>query len=378
MRLQLLILCFACLGLSAAAPVLVLSFDGLSARQFSARSMPRIWQLSQEGQRGEGMPPFPATTFNGHATLATGCGPEHHGIVANSFQEPGLGLVENAASAEYLQREPLWVAATRSGVRAAVFHWPCATGPWEGVRPWRLETFRLGDWDREAIRFSETALRDGAGLVMTYTSGTDSEGHWFGPDSRQVQTKLARIDQLFGPWLARMLELHPGLRVILVADHGMARMERRIDVLPLLGRNDKVIAHGGSAFVYLKAPLPAGSLEGLAALGLQVDRPGDLPAALGLGSGPRVGDLVLQAPMGAWISQARTAAQRRKEQVGRQGAHGYQGDPPEMHTWLVALGTGRTTPIPATRLWNIAPTVAQWLGVRWALPPDGAPVAELK
>jgi hypothetical protein len=378
MKLRLLLLTLACLSLSAAGPVLVMSFDGLGSRQFTAQTMPRLWKLSQEGQRGEGLPPFPATTFNGHATLATGCGPEHHGIVANGFHQPGLGRVEYSAKAEYLQREPLWVAATRSGVRTAVFHWPCATGPWEGVRPWRLKLFRLGDRDQEALAFSEKALRDGAALVMTYVSGTDSEGHYHGPDSRQVRAKLALIDQQFAPWLSRMLKATPGLRILLLADHGMARMERRIDVLPLLDPADDVIAHGGSAFVYLGTPLAAGTVERLQALGLRVDRPADLPAAMLLGGNPRVGDLVLQAPIGAWIAQGRTARERRREQVGRQGAHGYMLDAPEMRTWLVALGTGRSTPIPATPLWNIAPTVAQWLGVRWAAAPDGVPVAELQ
>jgi hypothetical protein len=378
MRTFHLLLCCASLALSAASPVLVLSFDGLSAAQFTARSMPRFWKLGLQGQRGEGLPPFPATTFNGHATIATGCWPEHHGIVANGFVDPALGLVRDAAQAEYLLREPLWVAATRSGVRTAVYHWPCATGPWGGVSPWRLEVFKLDTPDRAALAFSEAALKDGALLVMAYLSGTDTEGHLQGPASREVRHKLAVLDHDVAPWVKRMLRTHPGLRVLLLADHGMVTMTRRIDPRPALGPEARVIAHGGSAFIYPGSPLAPETEARLQALDLKVWRPETLPAAFHLGGSPRIGALVVEGPMGSWISGASTPAEEAKERKGRQGAHGYDAADPRMHTWLVALGTSRHTPLPPTPLWNLAPTVARWLNIKWTQEPDGTPVPELE
>jgi len=120
-----------CAFLGAQPRVILLSFDGLAARKFNARTMPQMWKLSREASVGEGVPPFPSTTFNGHATIATGCWPEHHGIVGNSFVDPAEGFVAYSATAEQLLREPLWAAAQRSGVKTAVYHWPCATGPWQ-------------------------------------------------------------------------------------------------------------------------------------------------------------------------------------------------------------------------------------------------------
>jgi hypothetical protein len=378
MRIQAILLFCSSLALSAASPVLVLSFDGLSAAQFTPRTMPRFWKLGLHGQRGEGLPPFPATTFNGHATLATGCWPEHHGIVANGFVDPALGFVRDAAQAEYLQREPLWVAATRSGVRTAVYHWPCATGPWEGVSPWRLEAFQLDTPDRAALVFSEAALKDGALLVMAYLSGTDTESHLKGPASREVRHKLAVLDQEVAPWVKRMLQRHPGLRVLLLADHGMAAMTRRIDLRPVLGPEARVIAHGGSAFIYPATPMAPDLESRLAALDLRVWRPETLPGSYHLGASPRIGSLVVEGPLGSWISGAATPGEDAKERKGRQGAHGYDAADPRMHTWLVALGTGRHTPLPPTPLWNLAPTVAHWLNIKWAMEPDGIPVPELE
>lgn len=360
-------------------PVLMISADGLAADQFTARAMPKLWALSKEGRRGAGLPPFPATTYNGHATLATGCWPEHHGVVANSYRDPATGkMIPIAHHIEDLQREPLWVAATRSGVRTAVYHWVGATGPWEGVVPWRMASFAPGHPDAEALAFSEAALGDGARLVMTYLSGTDGEGHVQGPQSAETRAKLARLDDELAPWLRRLLAAHPGLRVILTADHGMAPMRRRVHLPSLLdGIPCDLVAHGGSAYVYLRHPGDAAKALGrLRKAGLKAWTRDRVPARHHLSGNPRVGDLVVLAPEGQWLSKARSSREEAAEWHGRQGAHAYSADTRAMHAWLVVLGAGRG-PLGAVPLWDLAPTVATWLDIRWAQAPDGRPVSGL-
>jgi predicted AlkP superfamily pyrophosphatase or phosphodiesterase len=373
MRLSSLLAVVFSTTLQAVPPVLMLSADGVGADQFTARSMPKLWALSEQGRRGEGLPPFPATTFNGHVTMATGCWPEHHGVVANGYLDPiTKTLVPVANRAEVIQREPLWVAATRSGVRTAVFQWVGATGPWEGVSPWRMEVFRLGRPDAEALAFSESALREGAGLVMTYLSGTDEEGHLNGPHSAEVGTKLKVMDDQLAPWLRRLQTQHPGLRVILAADHGMASMHRRVHLPSVLdGIGCELITHGGSAYVYLKHPEDAAkALDRLRRAGLQAWTRDLVPEKYHLAGGPRVGDLVVLAPEGTWLSRARSSREDADEHHGRQGAHAYASDTPNMHTWLIVLGAGKG-PLGAVPLWDLAPTVASWLDIRWAQAPDG-------
>jgi predicted AlkP superfamily pyrophosphatase or phosphodiesterase len=367
------------LALQAAPPVLLLSADGLGADQFTPRTMPKLWALSGQGRRGQGLPPFPATTFNGHVTLATGCWPEHHGVVANGYVDPATKvLVPVASRTEDVQREPLWAAATRNGVRTAVFQWVGATGPWEGVSPWRLEVFRLGRPDSEALAFSEAALRDGAGLVMTYLSGTDEEGHLQGPHSTETRAKLKAMDDQLAPWLQRLRAAHPGLRVILTADHGMAPMRRRIHLPSLLdGIRCDLLTHGGSAYVYLEQPRDAQkALKRLRRAGLRAWKREDIPAHLHLAGNDRVGDLVVLAREGQWLSKARSSREEAEERHGRCGAHAYTADTKAMHTWLVVLGAGQG-PLGPVALWDLAPTVATWLDIRWLRPPDGSPVPVL-
>ncbi|MBL0313150.1 MAG: alkaline phosphatase family protein [Holophagaceae bacterium] len=372
MRLKLLFSFVIGAWLAAAPPVLFLSFDGLAAQSFNAKTMPRLWKLAQAGKRGEGLPPFPSTTFNGHATLATGCWPEHHGIVSNSFVDPVRGFVPYTSDAAVLQREPLWVASTRGGVKTGVYHWPCATGPWEGVLPWRLENYKPGQADSQAMDFSEAALKEGAELVMAYFSGMDVEGHTQGPASPETVRKLKRTDDEVAPWLERVMAGHPGLRVVLTADHGMATMRIRIQLPSVLkGCFTRIIAHGGSAYVYTKPGRIQVAKNRLKAAGLQVWERADLPENYHLAGNQRVGDLIVQAPTGTWLSNA-TGPALITEKSGRKGAHAYDSSRSEMHTWLVVLGDGQGD-LGEVPLWDIAPTIASWLGFKWAVPADGKP-----
>jgi predicted AlkP superfamily pyrophosphatase or phosphodiesterase len=267
------------------------------------------------------------------------------------------------------------VAATRSGVKTAVFQWVGATGPWEGVSPWRMEVFRLGRPDSEGLAFSEAALRDGAGLVMTYLSGTDEEGHLHGPRSAEVTAKLKVMDEQLAPWLQRLQREHPDLRVILTADHGMASMRRRVHLPSVLdGIGCGLITHGGSAYVYLKRQEDAPeALSRLRRAGLRAWTRASVPVRYHLAGNPRVGDLVVQAPEGLWLSRARSSREEAEEHYGRKGAHAYPAETAAMHTWLIVLGAGKGA-LGAVPLWDLAPTVAAWLGIRWAQPPDGKPL----
>lgn len=373
----LLVLLFS-LGLVAREPVVILSFDGFGADRFTAQATPGLWKLAQAGWQGRGLPPFPSTTFNGHATLATGCGPERHGIVANAFVDPEAGFVAHGASPQWLQAEPLWIAATRAGLKAAVWHWPCGEGPWRDLAPWRLEPYRSGRSDAEALAFAGSALADGADLVMVYLSGVDGEGHRHGPGSPEVAAKLAALDALTTPWIEAQRAAHPNLRLWLLADHGMATMKRRIHVPTVLeGIPARVVAHGGSATIYLeRAEQRRAARRLLKAAGLTAWTREALPTRFRLKGSPRVGDLVVLAPVGTWLSGARTPEEDRNERLGRSGAHAYRGNDPTMPTLMVLLGAGqgRLGDIP---LWDIAPTVAQWLGLRWEAPRDGRPIPVL-
>lgn len=359
------------LGAGAAEPrVLFLSHDGLGADQLTPRTTPHLWKLAAKGWRGSSVPPQPSTTFNGHATLATGCHPQQHGIVANSFVDPVLGYVSHAGRAEHLEREPLWVAATRSGVRTAVYHWVCGEAPWRGQAAWRQEPFRSGAGDREAMAFCDQALTDGARLVMAYFPGTDEVGHVHGPGSRAHLARLRAIDAALGPWLEGLKRRHSGLRIVFTADHGMAKVGEPVALAPLLqGMEGRWIAHGRSATLNLADGAQAAEALGrLRAAGLEA-----WPSSETLAH-PRAGQVLVQAPAGRWLSGARTPEEAEREAYGRAGAHGSMRDEPPLRACLFILGAGKGE-LGSVSMAQVAPTVAAWLGVTWSRPPAGMPLA---
>lgn len=375
---RLLLLFFVVIRMAAQGPIVLLSFDGFGSDRFEARTTPRLWALARAGWQGRGIPPFPSTTFNGHATLATGCGPERHGIVGNAFRDPRAGFVPHAASPQWLQAEPLWVAATRAGRRVALWHWPCGEGPWNDVRPWRLEPYRPDRTDAEALTFAQEALAEGADLVMVYLRGVDAESHRYGPASPQADAQREALDRLVAPWIEAQRALHPSLRIWLVADHGMARTHRRMHLPSLLkGIPFQGVTHGGSATLYLeKTEDRPTALRRLRSTGLTVWLREELPAAFRLRHSDRVGDVVVLAPTGTWLGMARTALEDRRERSGRRGAHGYRGEDPGMPALLVLVGAGQGT-LGDIPLWDIAPTLAHWLGISWESPRDGRPIPAL-
>ncbi len=102
----------------------------------------------------------------------------------------------------------------------------------------------------------------------------------------------------------------------------------------------------------------------------------ELPARFHLGSNARVGDLITEAPTGTWLAEHSGVA-GFIEGLGRRGAHAYDSDRPEMHTWLVVLGSG-TGDLGEVPLWDLAPTIAAWMEIKWAVEPDGKPVDSLR
>jgi len=367
--MRLLWLCLLTLSLWAGEPrVVFLSLDGFGAQQLDPVLTPRLWALSRQGWRGESVPPRPSTTFTGHATLATGCLAPAHGIVGNAFVDPRLGWVGHSAQASLLEREPLWIAATRSGVRTAVYHWPCCDSPWRGERAWRQEGFRSGTTEAEAMAFVDHALDEGARLVMAYFLGSDEAGHLHGPGSTPHRTRLKALDDRLAPWIAGLAK-RPDLRIVVTADHGMARVTRKFSLPDLLkGIPGRAWAHGRSATLRLEDPgqVPQ-AIQRLQAAGLQA-----WPSAQRLDH-PRAGHVLIQAPAGGWISTATTLAEGVKEALARKGAHGSLEDEPELRAALFILGAGQgdLATVPMTR---IAPTVASWLGIRWQQTPDGTPL----
>ena len=162
--------------------------------------------------------------------------------------------------------------------------------------------------------------------------------------------------------------------LLVVSDHGMLEVERRVDLDEALDAADlpatvwggggfaSVTVEGGEAVVDRVVEVARG-------LGLEAHRRMRAPPALRVGN-PRFGAVVVLAPPGVALVSSR---------VGRgslRGAHGYRPDEPRMGALFVAAGRGvpAGTKLGEVQAFDVAPTVLALLGVPIPVWMEGRPL----
>jgi predicted AlkP superfamily pyrophosphatase or phosphodiesterase len=356
----------------------LISLDGVRWDDPDRARAPTLSRLAREGATARlGLePPFPASTFPSHATLATGVYADRHGIVNNEFLDRVRGVFRRDDDASWLLAEPSWATAERQGVRTAVDGWVCASSPWHGIAAAIQVPFARRVSDSAAIERLLAWLKlpedVRPALILTYLSGVDGAGHAGGPGTAGVHEALRQSDRLVGRVLREVRALKRAIALVIVSDHGMAAVRERIDVAALLrGRASgaRVIPSGATANVYCAsrqaACEQAEDLLRRRVPGLEIYRQQDLPAELRYRQASRTGDLVAIAPAGIWFGAGEddSAAHVR-------GMHGYRPTEREMRGVVYAWGAGVRpgARIELARAVDIDPFVCRLLGIA---PPAG-------
>jgi predicted AlkP superfamily pyrophosphatase or phosphodiesterase len=396
-RLRLAVALGAWLALAAAAHarpvVILLSLDGVRHDYLDQGGLPAFERIAREGARAEALVPvFPSTTFPNHVSLATGAPPDVHGIVANKFLDAELGAFDYGADTRFLDAEPLWAAAERQGVPAAVFFWVGSERDWRGrgARHRRAPfDAKVGEEEKVAqiLAWLDLPEAERPGLVMAWWHGADREGHDHGPDADATRDALREQDRSLGTLLAGLdaRNAWASTTLLVVSDHGMTAYRESVDVAEVLAeagvRTRRVIHAMATAQVHLARPEDAArAAAALRAAGVAAWPRAEVPAAFRYRH-PRVGDVVALAepPLALQPASARGARFGWLARLlGRTpGAHGY--DPVrhrDMHGIFVALGRGvpRGARLPRVRALDVAPTAAALLGIAPPAQCEGAPI----
>ncbi len=353
--------------------LVILSLDGVRYDYPDRVRGGAFQRLEKEGVRAVRLnPPFPASTFPVHATLATGCYPERHGILNSRFVDSHRGIYDRDNDPEWLACEPLWVNAERAHLASAVLNWMGSFGKWGGVEASEHALEFTPRGDRETLREVLELLRRSPPrrprLVMAYLAGADHVGHEAGPDSSRIERSIRTLDSLLNSLLAGIESLPAAANVnlILVSDHGMALRRGWLDSQGALFRRHvpgRTLASGGSANVYLRDHSDrAQAIKVLSRLpGLEVYPSGALPPELHYDFRGRTGDLVLVASVGIELGPN----QDRREAPGG-GVHGYRGTEDEMGGIFYGWGPAFRRGIRAGRIdaVNVYPLACAILGIR--------------
>jgi predicted AlkP superfamily pyrophosphatase or phosphodiesterase len=372
------------------APTILISIDGFRPDYLDRGVTPNLAALAAEGVRGDMRPSFPSKTFPNHYTLVTGLRPDRNGIVENNMEDPAIPGVtfkmSNAAAVTdarwWDEAEPIWVTAEKAGVRTGTMFWPGSEAPIHGVRPseWSHFDEKLSSAARvdEVLAWLDEPAAKRPRFLTLYFDIVDTAGHWYGPDSAQVNAAAAEVDAAIGRLEAGLKARGIDANLVVVADHGMAATspERRIFADDLVSMKDvKSLTMG--PFWSLN-PLPGREAAIETALltphpHMQCWRKADIPARYQYGKNPRVTALFCLAETGWEIT-----THDYKPKHPEAGDHGYDNFSPEMRAVFVAAGPAfrRHATLATFDNVDVYPLLARVIGVR-PQPGDGrlAPVA---
>jgi len=203
-------------------------------------------------------------------------------------------------------------------------------------------------------------------FITLYFSDVDSAGHQYGPDSLQVADAVHELDYQIGKLVAGIEQSGLPVDLIVLADHGMAKVEGPTLYLDQFGLDPLWLKRIVGTSLY--AGSEVGAQRAYEALKGKSDkflvyRRSQVPAGLHFDSNPRAGDPVIVAT-GPYDLAVSANPQRANGPPA--GAHGY--DPariPEMKAVFFAAGPDirPQVTLPPFENVNVYPLIAQILGL---------------
>ena len=406
---------------AAAAPVLMISIDGLRPQEWQRRDngldLPALRGLAATGTSAAVTGVLPTVTYPSHTTLITGTTPRQHGIGNNLTFDPLRGNADGWYwYASDIKAQTLWQASVAAGQKVVNVHWPVSVGV-AGLTANLPQIWRTGlpDDDKlmaalstpglplaeagpyptgkdESIAGDEGRTAQAIALLRrvkpdfatVYLTGFDHEQHEAGPDSPAARAVLVRIDAAVGQLVAAARAINPQTTVVVVSDHGFAPTARTTNLFVpfikagLIRLNGSAIANwdaipwtaGGSAAIRLARPDDAALRAKVAAVLAEVaadptagiDRVLDSAAIAAAGGTADAAFWVNCQP--GWLMGGKLDGVQG-EPTTTKGMHGYFPDVPAMRASLIANGPGISAgrDLGVIDMRAIAPAVAARLGV---------------
>jgi alkaline phosphatase D len=364
--------------------VVLVSLDGFRWDYAKRDGAKNLLALGRKGVWApEGMiPSFPSLTFPNHFTIVTGLYPEHHGLVANTFYDEAkharymISDPKAVQDGSWYSGVPLWSLAESQGMRSACLFWPGSEAEIAGHRPsWyavfdnktqatdEVEKARIDD----AVALLKMPEAERPHFITIYYSEPDHEGHQYGPDAPETKAAALKMDALIGRLKKALDGTRLPIDLIVVSDHGMAKVEGGWVTLDEFA--DLSDFETAGALLYGKTEedrMRAYNKLKQASSQFIAYRRKDVPAGLAYSENPRAGDPVVIAT-GPYAIRAHKPPADRPDNPPEPGMHGYDpGRMPEMKASFFAAGPdivhGRT--VAPFKNVNLYPWIAHMLGLK--------------
>jgi predicted AlkP superfamily pyrophosphatase or phosphodiesterase len=279
-----LVLATAGAGCALAAPVLMISIDGMKPEYVTEADahglrVPFLRSMMRNGVYASGVTGvWPTVTYPSHTTLVTGVTPAKHGIYANTQFDP-MREFDGAWYwyAKQTRVPTLWQAAHAAGLQTASVGWPATVNApgvdflipeyWRGSSPGatagptdrelisalsrpdgllesmeqRLGPYMMGNemtvaGDEIKARFSIDILRSHKpGFMTVHLSSLDESEHEHGPFSPEADRTMEAIDGMVARLARAAREANPATVVLVVSDHGFEQLTHHVNLsIPFL------------------------------------------------------------------------------------------------------------------------------------------------
>ncbi len=279
--------------------------------------------------------------------------PENHGIIANDFTNPNTNqrytLWDSIAKndAKWYKGEAIWETAERQGVITASYFWPGSELNVDYRRPDYSKKFiYTTPYDQRingAMEWLQLPYEKRPHLIMLYFDATDTCGHNYGPNSKEVNHAIAMEDSLIGKLFVglKKINLLDSTNIIIVSDHGMTELspDRVINIDELLsGFKFKTSDKGTMMFIYPNEDEKNAVYQKLkdSEKYYKVYWKKDLPDYLHYKNNPWVAEIVVIADLGYSLFDSKDIEKYSKKFP--LGNHGYDPTNIDMHGIFYAIG----------------------------------------
>lgn len=217
--------------------VIMISADGFRydyAKKYNALN---LLNYSGEGVRAKAMiPGYPSITFPNHWSLITGLYPSHHGIIDNYFYDYkrnapyAMSDKTNAEDGSWYGGLPLWGLAEQQGMLTASLMWVGSASDAGGTRPTYYyhyhEKFSPAEKVDKVINWLKLPTDKRPHFISLYFPEADASGHHFGPDAKETEAAVQKVDTAIGELVKKVNELDlKNVNFIFVSDHGMIKVD---------------------------------------------------------------------------------------------------------------------------------------------------------
>ncbi|XP_064644601.1 glycerophosphocholine cholinephosphodiesterase ENPP6-like [Lineus longissimus] len=246
-------------GVVTARKVMMFMFDAFRWDYAEMPGLTGFPRLFKNGVRAEYMlSEFPTVSWPNHYSITTGLHVENHGLIDNEIYDPVLKEIFKPVNENYYKPhwwnggDPIWITATRQGLRAHMYYWIGGDVEIRGLRPewWRPYTDRnisgagptYFNFTRDIDQAIKLFKNDSVDLVGLYLDRPDYYGHENGTMSIALNKTVHDCDKVINHLLDQLEvnKLDNVVDVLIFSDHGMENrsFDKRIFLEDYISKED--------------------------------------------------------------------------------------------------------------------------------------------